>query len=81
MKRHTWDHFRNSGLLWWVNRTLHLLGWAIVLAYEEDGTFIEAYPARVAYRGFSPQAETTGFRHLTHHLLTNISQLHHEVNE
>lgn len=25
----SWDEFRNSGLLWWINMILHTFGWAI----------------------------------------------------
>lgn len=27
----SWDEFRNSGLLWWINMILHTFGWAIAV--------------------------------------------------
>jgi hypothetical protein len=69
IKRATWGEFRQTGLLWWVNRGLHLFGWAIVLIVEDDGGEVtEAYPARVSFRGFSGQEEAEGFTKLTAYL-------------
>lgn len=36
INRKTWEEFRESGMLWWVNRMLHLLGWAIVVLESEQ---------------------------------------------
>lgn len=50
-----WDAFRNEGMLWWINRILHTFGWSIVMSYDEDNNFIEAYPARTDWLGFSEE--------------------------
>ena len=47
----TWDEFRSTGLLLFVNTMLHIFGWAIVVKYDDDDS-ITAYPARVKFRGF-----------------------------
>lgn len=47
-----WKEFRDTGLLWFINSILHLFGWAIVIAINEDGEITDAYPARVKFRGF-----------------------------
>lgn len=65
--------FRAAGLLWWLNRSLHLFGWAIVLDCEcdDDGKVIavtNAYPQRVKWRGFPEQSEEDGFKRLSAHL-------------
>lgn len=78
MKRRTWDEFRASGLLWWVNRALHLFGWAIVVEME-DGEAIDAYPAKVEFRGFEQQDETEGFQKLTNHLAEEAPRLVEDV--
>lgn len=70
----TWSEFRNSGLLWWVNRTLHLFGWALVVELEED-KITRVYPARCKFRGFSEEIETEGFARLTQYLKENIDTL------
>lgn len=75
MKRKTWKEFQSSKLLWWVNRSLHLFGWAIVLQCEEDGEVTDAYPARVDFRGFSEKDEGDGFRGLTLHIAENAAAL------
>ena len=47
----SWEEFRSTGLLWWINMILHTFGWAICYEFD-DGKIVEAYPARVKYRGF-----------------------------
>ena len=63
-----WSEFQEAGLLWWINRSLHLFGWAIVVEMNDDGHIERAYPARCKFRGFAPEAETRGFRRLTTYL-------------
>lgn len=49
----SWEEFLELGLLWWVNRILHTLGWSIVVVTDEAGrTVREVYPARVSFFGF-----------------------------
>ena len=53
MKRTSWNDFDSAGLLWFINSILHVFGYAIALTYDtKTGKVIEAYPARVKYRGF-----------------------------
>ena len=68
IERKPWEAFRDSGLLWWVNRSLHLFGMCIVLEEEEDGTVTDAYPARTSWRGFSGPDEADGFLKVTGYL-------------
>ena len=81
MEPRIWEEFRESKLLWWVNRSLHLFGWAIVLDQETDGRISNAYPARVKFRGFSEESEENGFAGLTKHLHNNIEDLSKEVKQ
>ncbi|MBA3241173.1 MAG: hypothetical protein H0T60_08090 [Acidobacteria bacterium] len=75
IERKTWEEFRAHQLLWWVNRMLHLFGWAIVVEVAEDGIVSDAYPARVGFRGFDPHCETEGFRGLTAYLNGHSAEL------
>ncbi len=75
-----WKEFQKSGLLWWINRTLHLFGWAIYLVQEEDGSISGAFPARVKFRGFVEDDEEEGFRTLSAYLESNINDLKAEAN-
>ena len=71
--RRPWAEFRHSGLLWWINRTLHLFGWALVFQWA-DGVNPEThepegvYPARVPYKGFTSEVEDEGFARLGAHI-------------
>jgi hypothetical protein len=69
LDEHSWDEFRKTGLLWWINRTLHLFGWAIVVEMSDDGEHVgRAYPARCKFRGFAEESETQGFEKLTNYI-------------
>jgi hypothetical protein len=62
----SWKEFRDSKLLWWVNRSLHLFGWAIILEFENDEV-VRAYPAKCKFRGFDEKTEQDGFKGQTRH--------------
>lgn len=74
----SWEEFASAGLFWWINRTLHLFGWALVREMdsdEPDAKVLRVYPARCRFRGFSEEVETDGFKRLTAHLQANVSEL------
>lgn len=50
----TWEEFKATGLLLYINQILHVFGWAITCEVEH-GNVIRAYPARCKFRGFDPK--------------------------
>ena len=74
VKEKTWKEFRDSGLLWFINTTLQLFGWSIVLEID-DKKIVRGYPARNRFRGFSEDATTEGYTKVTEYLKTNIDSL------
>jgi len=81
IKQRTWKEFRDSKLLWVVNRTLHLFGWAIVFNFNDAGEIVEVFPARVKFRGFDEKSETDGFIGLSKYLEENITEIRKESEE
>jgi len=81
LTKKTWEEFRSTGLLWWINQTLHLFGWAIVVNYDDDDNITDAYPARTNFRGFSDDIVDEGFKKLTQYLVDNSPTLLKEVIE
>lgn len=75
----SFEEFRDSGLLWFVNRILHTFGWALTYIEEEDGTISRWYPARVTYRGFSEQTEDEGFARIAKYMADNATILYKEA--
>ena len=74
VRKISWEEFRNSGMLWWINMILHTFGLAIV--YEmEDGNVTEVYPARTKYRGFSEKDNTDGYKKVSKYINDNASDL------
>jgi hypothetical protein len=75
-----WEEFRAAGLLWWVNRGLHLFGWVICVEVDPGGVIQHAYPARTKFRGFSEEDETRGFEDLTFHLAREAPALLDDIS-
>jgi len=71
----SWEEFRESGLLWWINMVLHTFGWAIVLNINDDGEVLEVYPARVIFRGFDEKYNTEGYIKVSQYMNDNARQL------
>ncbi len=77
----SWDDFRAAQLLWYVNRLIHLFGWAIVTEVDAMGKVTRVFPARTGIRGFSEEIETKGFIGLTKHLAAESETLLKDVSE
>ena len=76
----SWEEFRDSGILWWINMILHTFGLAIV--FEMDGKSIkDVYPARVKFRGFGEKINTEGYIRVSKYLLNNSEDLLKEAEE
>ena len=80
INRKTWEEFRNSGLLWWINQQLHIFGWSIVVVMEDD-KILEAYPARVKFRGFDDNNNTQGYIKVSKYMKENVDELLKEAEE
>jgi len=77
----SWKEFRDSGFLWWINMILHTFGWAIVVDVDDDGTIIEAWPARVRFRGFADDRNTKGYIQISEYMQKNAEELLIESKE
>lgn len=77
----SWQEFRETGLLWWTNTTLHMFGWAIVFDFDNDNNLKEVYPARVTFRGFGEEQATEGYQKVSQYLKDNVDVLTQETFE
>ena len=78
MTKKGWKEFKDSGMLWYVNRLLHVFGWAIVL--EMNGEEVtNSYPARCKCRGFRRKYEEEGFKKVGNYLKNNSEELYNEA--
>ena len=80
VQRKTWEEFRDSKLLWFVNTILHAFGWAIVIDYLQ-GNIVDVYPARVKFRGFTEEINTQGYIGLSEYMKENCEELLKEAKE
>ena len=74
----SWEEFRDSGVLWWINMLLHTFGWAITVKMEDDKV-INVYPARVKFRGFGEKNNTEGYIKVSQYMKENVSELLEEA--
>jgi len=81
VNKKSWEEFRSSGMLWWINMILHTFGWAIVVNVNEDGSISEAYPARVKYRGFNEESNTKGYINVSKYMKEHADELLEESKE
>ncbi len=89
VEANTWEEFRATGLLWWINTILHMFGWAIVADVEadDDGKYGDncnikkVYPARVKFRGFDVKSNTDGYIKVSKFLKENAAVLDAEARE
>jgi hypothetical protein len=75
-----WNEFRDTGLIWFINTTLHMFGWALVMEVDENNNVTRVYPARVKFRGFSEKINTGGYQKVSKYLKENIEELEKEAN-
>lgn len=73
----SWDAFRRTGLLAFVNGFLNIFGVAIAL---DRNTGI-AFPARTKWRGFRNEAWTKAYRKLSDYMASNAKVLKAESDE
>lgn len=74
MNKRTWEEFKDTKLLWFINTILHAFGWAIVIEME-DGVITDVYPARVTFRGFSEKSNAEGYIGLSEYMCNNCKDL------
>ena len=75
LKAKEWEEFRATGLMWFVNTTLHLFGWALAVDVDENNKVISAYPAKCRFRGFDEKSNDDGYKKVTKYLSANVDVL------
>ena len=66
--------FQDSGLLWFINGTLHTFGWSITIEKQGD-KIVDFYPRRVSFRGYSDEANTEGYIKVSNYMKNNSKEL------
>ena len=79
VEKKSWEEFRDTGLLWWINSLLHMFGWSVVIELD-NGVITNAYPARVKYRGFSTERNTKGYIQVSQYMKDHADELLEESN-
>lgn len=68
MTRHSWETFREAGMLWWINRILHTFGWSIIYEINENQEIISVYPAKTDWLGFSSETNDQRWKQFKDHM-------------
>jgi hypothetical protein len=82
VKKKSWEEFRETGLLLFLNSILHAFGWAIVIETDKESKQVTGcYPARVKFRGFSESVTSDAHKKIGNYLKENAEELAKEANE
>lgn len=76
-----WNQFQNTGLLLIINQVLHCFGWSIVLEVDEEDSVINAYPARVKFRGFDEGSTSRAYRKVGKYMASNAKDMYDQAEE
>lgn len=78
--RKTWDDFRASGLLFYINTILHFMGWAIVVEVDTETKLVtNCYPARVKYRGWDEKSQNEEHAKVAQYLANTAPNFPEEI--
>ncbi len=76
----TWEEFRDTGLLLFINQFLHIFGWSIVLEIsDEDGSIVKVFPARVKFRGFKEKSVEEAYKKITDYMENTVVELQEDI--
>lgn len=76
----SWEEFRNTGLLMFINQILHVFGWAICVDIENENV-IKVFPARVKFRGFTEEVVTRNYIKISEWINNNSNELLKEAKD
>jgi hypothetical protein len=84
-KKHPYERedlrtFIDTGLLWFVNRLLHMFGYALCYDEDEAGNLSELYVSRTIFRGFEPDAENEGYAQVAQFLRDKAAELYEQAD-
>ena len=82
----SWEEFRSTGLLLFVNSFLQIFGWSIVVSYDKDKDTGElkdyrVFPARSKFRGFKTESVSKAHVKLAEWMNQNHEQLLREAKD
>lgn len=74
----TWNEFRDTGLLWFINTILNVFGWGIYIGLDDEGNIIDAFPTRCRFRGFETEINDEGYFLVSKYLKDNAKEIYDE---
>jgi hypothetical protein len=80
VSKKSWENFRETGLLLFINQILHVFGWAVVIEMDKN-KIINCYPARVKFRGFDNKDTGESYIKISEYLKSNIDELLNEAKD
>jgi hypothetical protein len=68
LDKKSWEEFRETGLLVFVNSFLHIFGWCICVNLDDNGNVTETFPSRTSFRGFSEDVNDRAYNKLAKYI-------------
>jgi hypothetical protein len=80
-KKQSWEAFRETGLVVFVNQFLHIFGWAIAFGMDHEGNIHEVFPMRTRFRGFTHEDQAEAYKKVSVFMKNNAETLLEETND
>ncbi len=78
IEKKSWEEFRSTGLLLFINQFLQIFGWSIFLEVEdtsEECKVVNVYPAKTNFKGFSTQMTDDAYKRVTNYMSENMEDI------
>jgi len=76
MKKKSWEEFRSTGLVLFVNFILHIFGWVLAFEIDKDEKVLSVFPARCnKFRGFNSDDIEESYKKITEYIYNNSAEL------
>lgn len=81
LEEKSWDEFRETGLVVFINKILHVFGWTLTFDVDEDNRVLKAYPSRTGFRGFDKETDDESYTKISRYMKENAANLLKECEE
>ena len=71
----SWDEFRDTGLVIFINRILHVFGWCLAFDVDDNDRVVFVHPCRTKFRGFPKDVDAESYIRISKYLAENADDL------
>jgi hypothetical protein len=73
--RRSWEEFRETGLLYFINSFLHIFGWEITAYIDGEGKTVECCPTQTDFREINIDSAKLSYKKLARYMKDHSHKL------